>query len=116
MKNFYVLTVLLLFASIFVGLQSFAQAGVLDPNDPEIVFTDTYQPAAPAWGKMSKWGHTKSLSWNTFGYGFKCYYYKGMPFRLKFPKTYQHNVADGKKYPVFIFLHGLGERGPIYDN
>ncbi|RYE16363.1 MAG: hypothetical protein EOP51_25930, partial [Sphingobacteriales bacterium] len=39
-----------------------------------------------------------------------------MAFRIKFPKTYQHNVADGKTYPAIFFFHGLGEPGPIYDN
>jgi len=96
-----------------------AQSGVLNPADPDVVFTTTNRPAAPSWGVISKWGHTNRLTWNSkrpFDYGFKSYYYKGMAFRLKFPKTYQHNVNDGKKYPVFIFLHGLGERGDIYDN
>jgi hypothetical protein len=94
----------------------FGQAGVLDPNDPDVIFTSTYQPAAPAWGKISKWGHSNRLSWNPYSKGYKSYYFQGMAFRLKFPKSYQHNVADGKKYPVFVFLHGLGEYGSIWDN
>ncbi|HEX2609197.1 MAG TPA: hypothetical protein VHK91_17570, partial [Flavisolibacter sp.] len=96
-----------------------AQPGVLDPADPDQVFTATTQPAAPTWARMSKWGHSNRLTWNgkrPFDYGFKSYYYKGMAFRIKFPKSYQHNVADGKKYPIMVFLHGLGERGDIYDN
>src|SRR3982750_3330249 len=96
-----------------------AQPGILDPNDPDVVFTSTNHPAVPTYGVMSKWGHTNRLTWNNqrpFAYGYKSYYYKGMAFRLKFPKSYQHNVNDGKKYPLFIFLHGLGERGDIYDN
>lgn len=97
----------------------FSQAGVLDPNDPDVVFTSTNQPAAPNYNVISKWGHTNRLTWSgqrPFAYGYKSYYFKGMSFRLKFPKTYQHNVVDGKKYPVFIFLHGLGEKGTIWDN
>src|SRR6478752_931635 len=101
MKRIYLLTAMVMtLAFTLSSTTSIAQPGVLDPSDPEILFTSTYQPAAPAWGKISKWGHTQKLSWNTFTAGFKCYYYKGMAFRLKFPKTYQHNVADGKTYPV----------------
>src|SRR5438128_195712 len=80
-----------------------AQPGILDPNDPDVVFTSTNRPAAPAFGVMAKWGHTNRLTWNSqkpFNYGYKSYYYKGMAFRLKFPKSYQHNVNDGKKYPL----------------
>src|SRR5947209_19823922 len=98
MKRIYLVTALL----TILCSSAFSQAGVLDPNDPEILFTSTYQPTAPAWGKMSKWGHTKKLSWNTFTAGYKCYYFKGMAFRLKFPKSYT-GAADGKTYPVFIF-------------
>ncbi len=94
----------------------FGQAGVLDPNDADVVFTSTNQPPAPAYAVMSKWGHGNRLNWNPYSYGYKSYYFKGMAFRLKFPKTYQHNVADGKVYPMLIFLHGLGEYAPIYDN
>ncbi|MFL5789339.1 MAG: hypothetical protein ACJ748_14860, partial [Flavisolibacter sp.] len=96
-----------------------AQPGIFDPNDPDVVFTPTNQPAAPSYGVISKWGHTNRLTWNNqrpFDYGYKSYYYKGMAFRLKFPKSYQHNVNDGKKYPVLVFLHGVSERGTIWDN
>ena len=95
---------------------SFAQPNILNPNDPDVIFTSTNQPALPPYGVISKWGHTNRLSWNPFSYGYKSYYFKGMAFRIKFPKTYQHNVADGKVYPSIIFLHGLGEPGPVYDN
>ena len=110
---------LLTIISIGWSLTAKAQPGVLDPNDPDVVFTTTNHPPAPSWGSMYKWGHSNRLSWSgqrPYNYGYKSYYYKGMAFRLKFPKSYQHNVADGKKYPVFVFLHGLGERGDIYDN
>jgi pimeloyl-ACP methyl ester carboxylesterase len=93
-----------------------AQANVLDPSDPDVIFTSTNQPAYPTYAKMSKWGHTNRLSWNPYSYGFKSYYFKGMAFRVKFPKSYMHNVADGKVYPAIIFLHGLGESGNIWDN
>ncbi len=101
---------------VFSSAMSYGQANVLDPNDPDVVYTSSNQPAVPAYSKISKWGHTNRLSWNPFSYGYKSYYYKGMAFRLKFPKTYQHNVADGKVYPAIIFLHGLGEPGNVWDN
>src|SRR5690606_31063619 len=47
---------------------------------------------------------------------YKSYIFRGMAFRLKFPKSYQPGVNDGKKYPVYIFLHGLGEPGPTWNN
>lgn len=104
------------FLLLFSCQTSFGQAGVLDPNDPNVVYTSSNHPAVPAYGPIAKWGHTNRLSWNPYNYGYKSYYYKGMAFRLKFPKTYQHNVADGKTYPAIIFLHGLGEPGNVWDN
>ncbi len=101
---------------LFSSQLSFGQAGVLDPNDPDVIFTSTNQPAVPPYNQISKWGHRNRLSWNPFSYGYKSYYFKGMAFRLKFPKTYQHNVNDGKVYPAILFLHGLGEPGNIWDN
>lgn len=94
---------------------AFGQAGILDPNDPIVEYTGGNNPKQPNWGTMAKWVRTKRLNWNTDSY--KCYFYKGVQFRLKFPKSYKHNVADGKLYPVYVFLHGLGEAGSsIYDN
>jgi large repetitive protein len=91
-----------------------AQTTILDPTDPIVVYNAATPPTQPAFGQIGKWVKTNRLSWNTSG--FKAYIYKGMPFRLKFPKTYQAGVADGKKYPVYIFLHGRGEGGTVYDN
>ncbi len=112
------ITIVSILCLLLLGVQKTAngQAGVLNPADPDVVYTSTNHPAAPAWGQISKWGHTNRLSWGPFVNGYKSYYFQGMAFRLKFPKSYQHNVADGKKYPVFVFLHGLGEWGNIWDN
>lgn len=117
MKNIFTLlafTILFAFAANIVN----AQANVLDPNDPDVVFTSSNQPDQPAWNNdnIVKWGHKARLSWNPYSKGYKSYYYQNMVFRLKFPKTYQHNVNDGKKYPLFIFFLGRGEAGDIYDN
>ncbi|PWV55791.1 fibronectin type III domain-containing protein [Chitinophaga sp. S165] len=105
---FSILSILMLFA----GSASAQQA--LNPADPIVVYNSSSPPASPAYGRIGKWVKTNRLSWNTSD--FKCYIYKGLNFRLKFPKTYQHNVADGKKYPIFVFLHGRGEGGSVYDN
>ncbi|MGN6293159.1 MAG: fibronectin type III domain-containing protein [Chitinophagaceae bacterium] len=101
---------------LLVGLPAFvqAQAGILDPADPVVTYDPSRPPTIPAYGTMAKWVRTKRVSFATET--FKAYYYKGLQFRLKFPKSYQHGVADGKKYPVYIFFHGIGERGTIYDN
>ena len=114
MKKFFITT--LLFFAVIANKSVIAQPNVLNPNDPDVIFTTNNQPAAPPLTVMSKWGHTNRLSWNPFSYGYKSYYFRGMAFRVKFPKTYQHNVADGKTYPAILFLHGLGEPGPIWDN
>lgn len=88
---------------------------VMNPSDPVVEYTGG-TVAQPAYGQVGDWVKTTRLNWNTSDY--KCYIYKGNIFRLKFPKTYQHNVVDGKVYPLFIFFHGLGESGNenIYDN
>ena len=114
MKNIFIAT--LLFLAVLFSNNVIGQANVLNPNDPDVVYTSTNRPLLPTWGIMSKWGHTNRLSWNPFSYGYKSYYFKGMAFRVKFPKTYQHNIADGKTYPAILFLHGLGEPGNVWDN
>jgi large repetitive protein len=114
MKRIFYFVHLLVFVCIFNFAS--AQQNVLDPNDPDVIFTAANPPATPTYNAISKWGHTERLGWNPFSYGYKCYYFKGMAFRIKFPKTYVHNVADGKKFPLLIFLHGLGEFSPVYDN
>ena len=91
-----------------------ANPSVLDPNDPVINYNSGSPPTQPAWGVIGKWVRTPSLGWNTDSY--KAYIYKGNQFRLKFPKTYNPAANDGKKYPMLIFFHGLGEAGNIYNN
>lgn len=109
--------------AIVIGLQ-FSQTATaqfqygLNPNDPNVVFGANDRPALPAWNDYGivKWGHRNRLGWNPYNYGYKSYLYRGMAFRLKFPKTYVHGVNDGKKYPLLIFFHGMGEAGEVYDN
>jgi hypothetical protein len=92
---------------------SFGQS-VLNPNDAVITYNSSQPPSQPAFGQIGKWVRTQRLSWNTTEY--KCYIYKGCAFRLHFPKTYNPTANDGKKYPMVVFFHGLGETGTIYDN
>lgn len=86
----------------------------LDPNDPIRVYNPDSTYTQPPNGQIGKWVKTNRVSWNTSS--FKAYIYKGVAFRVKFPKTYQPAVVDGKKYPIFVFYHGRGEYGSIYDN
>lgn len=104
---------LLLMVACFFVRTAFSQS-ILNPNDPIVVYNPSAPPATPAWGTIAKWVKTNRLSWNTTSY--KAYYYNGYAFRLKFPRTYNPTAADGKKYPMIVFFHGLGERGTIYDN
>lgn len=97
---------------VFVA-DAFGQAGVLDPNDP-IVNYNPGNPPPPVYGKISKWVCRVQLPWNASSY--KSYNFDGLPFRLKFPKSYQHNVPDQKVYPVLLLLHGLGGADIVYDN
>ncbi|MCW3465412.1 fibronectin type III domain-containing protein [Chitinophaga nivalis] len=89
-----------------------AQTGVLDPNDPIVEYNQSSPPATPPYGTLAKWVRTSRFNWNTNSY--KAYYYNGLAFRLKFPKTYTPGTT--KKYPILIFFHGVGEKGKIYDN
>lgn len=99
--------------TIFAG-QTVVGQSVLDPTDPVITYNGSTTPAQPVAGTIGKWIRTRRLSWNTDS--FKCYIYKGSTFRLRFPKSYKPGVSDGKKYPMILFFHGLGEAGPITDN
>ncbi|MEX6687513.1 fibronectin type III domain-containing protein [Danxiaibacter flavus] len=113
-KSRNILALLLLAFSYFIPGTALSQTGVLDPTDPIVIYDPGNPPTIPANGTLVKWVKTNRLKWNTTS--FKCYFYNGVAFRLKFPKTYQAGVNDGKKYPVFVFYHGLGEKGTIYDN
>lgn len=109
MRKLYILC---LVACMFINY-SFGQS-VMNPNDAVINYNSSAPPAQPAWGQIGKWVRTPRLGWNTTEY--KCYIYKGEAFRLHFPKTYNPTANDGKKYPMLVFFHGLGETGKIYDN
>src|SRR5690242_11279139 len=109
MRKLYILC---LIACVFT-VHSFGQS-VLNPNDAVVTYNSNTPPAQPAWGQIGKWVRTPRVNWNTDEY--KCYIYKGAAFRLHFPKSYNPTANDGKKYPMLVFFHGLGEAGNIYDN
>ena len=113
MKKLFIIVscVILSFADYSAKAQN-----TMNPSDPDVIFTSTNQPSAPTWNAISKWGHTNRLSWGPYANGYRSYYFQGMAFRLKFPKSYKAGVVDGKKYPLFLFFHGLGESGNIWDN
>ncbi|WP_160710977.1 fibronectin type III domain-containing protein [Chitinophaga solisilvae] len=110
MKKIY----LLLTCLIFISTQSlWAQSPIFDPNDRVDTFKVGNPPTQPVWGTPAKWTRTVRVGWNSDSY--KAYIYKGLQFRLKYPKNYNPNDTT-KIYPLLIFFHGLGEYGTVYDN
>ncbi len=89
---------------------------MLNPTDSVMDYDSLNKPVQPFYGQIGKWVRTPRtyFGWNTNSY--KAYIYKGIAFRIKFPKTYNPNVNDGKKYPMLVFWHGLGEKGDLFDN
>ncbi len=107
LRNFRYSVFFILFV---IGIKgAHAQTGVLNPNDPLVIYNPNNPPATPSWNTLAKWvakgGNAK----------YKAYYFNGIPFRLKFPKSYSA-AADGKKYPLYMFFGGRGTPGTIYDN
>ena len=109
-RNFGLLLITLVVLS---GTTAIGQS-TLNPADSVITYSPSKPPAIPAYGSIQKWVRTVRMSWNTSLW--KCYIYNGNPFRLRFPKSYQPGVNDGKVYPMMIFMHGEGEGGTVYDN
>ncbi|HVX00458.1 MAG TPA: hypothetical protein VHA52_08505, partial [Candidatus Babeliaceae bacterium] len=107
MKKIYLLILSGLILNVFA-----AKSQVLNPNDPIVKYDPNNPPIVPPYDSIGKWVYTPSMGYNTAPY--KCYYYKGLAFRLMFPKSWTPGTT--KVYPMVIFLHGLGERGTIYDN
>lgn len=101
------------FSLLMVGIAMSTRAqSVFDPGDQIVVYNPANPPAEPSFGNVGKWVKTNRLPWNTSSY--KAYIYKGVQFRLKWPKNY--DPSGNTKYPLFLFFHGKGERGSIYDN
>lgn len=109
----------LLFCAILLTARIAVAQSVIDPNDPVVRYTSGPLPAQPVEGQIGKWicrdrSNEMPNGWKSTA--LKAYIYRGMAFRVQFPKTYNHTANDGKKYPVFLFFAGRGEAGPIQDN
>jgi large repetitive protein len=92
---------------------SHSQHPVFNANDPVITYNPSSPPVAPPYGTPAKWVRTvRVTNWNTNNY--KAYYYKGMAFRLRYPKNY--DLSGNTKYPIVVFLTGRGSKGTVYDN
>ncbi|HVS96518.1 MAG TPA: fibronectin type III domain-containing protein [Puia sp.] len=109
-----IFTWLLIGFFLFATGQAVQAQSILDPTDSVVTYNPNNPPPIPAYGSIAKWVRTKRMSWNTNNW--KCYIYNGRQFRLRFPKTYQPGVSDGKLYPMMIFMHGDGEGSTVYDN
>ena len=113
MKCKFTLPVVIVFlASMFLGAQmALGQTGVLNPNDTVFTYNPASPPKTPANNVLVKWVRTVDFSYSTTD--FKCYFFDGMAFRLKWPTNYNPNQS----YPLYIFFHGVGEKGTtLYDN
>lgn len=106
---------------LLLGLFSYSVCAqdVFNPNDPVYTYNagspagSNTNPNIPAANTMGKWVRTVNrINWDATK--FKCYYWNGMAFRLRFPNNY--NPSGNTKYPVIVFFHGGGEVGPVTDN
>ncbi|HTI09475.1 MAG TPA: PA14 domain-containing protein [Puia sp.] len=107
------LNVLLVIMAATCGQTVMGQTGVLNPNDPIVLYNPAAPPTMPPAGTMTKWVKTNRVSYNTDD--FKCYIFSGVQFRLKWPKTFATDPA-GTTYPLYLFFHGVGEAGTWTDN
>lgn len=95
---------------------------VFNPNDT----TARYNSLAPAGSRnnpnparagLQKWVSTATngVSTSFDASPFKAFFINvggvRMPFRLKFPYSYQNPDSAAKRYPVMLFFHGAGEPG-----
>jgi len=110
MKKFYILFSLII-NILALGVMP-VRSQVINAADPVVNYDANNPPATPAWDSIGKWVRTPHLgSWTD---NYKAYYYRGMAFRIMFPKSWGQDST--KVYPMVIFLHGKGEYGTIYDN
>ncbi|MES1249742.1 MAG: hypothetical protein ABUL46_03615, partial [Chitinophaga rupis] len=125
MKIFTNVSFTVLFIAFGLLVQQSQAQSILDPADSVYTYNanaalgSPNNPRLPAINSIGKWIRTVRLNWNTNAW--KAYVWNGfngvgVPFRLKFPKTYNPTANDGKKYPMIVFFHGVGEAGPITDN
>lgn len=120
MKRILLLVTLSVF--VFAGTKS---QNVFDPNDPLIRYNSSQPAGSPenpstTINGLQKWVSIPSNGISTGGGSYDVSSYKAyfikigstmMPFRLKYPKSYQNPDSAGKVYPVALFFHGAGEFG-----
>jgi len=121
---------LLISLTLFIVFSNTQAQNVFDPNDPQVRYDGT-QPLGsskrpdPALKGLQKWVSTPANgissgggSWDNSSY--KAYFLNivsstgvpnQMPYRIKFPKSWNNPDSIGKKYPVAVFFHGAGEFG-----
>jgi large repetitive protein len=64
---------------------------------------------------LEDWYHDATItSWDTKAY--KSYIFNGMAVRILFPKGYHEDSASTTKYPLLVYFHGYGARGPVTNN
>ncbi len=116
---------LLLVTTCFLFIATAFSQNVFDPNDPLVRYNanaelGSAQKPNTTINGLQKWVSTPSNGISTGGGSYDVTSYKAyfikigntmMPFRLKFPKSYQNPDSAGKKYPVALFFHGAGEFG-----
>ncbi|WP_126970149.1 fibronectin type III domain-containing protein [Gynurincola endophyticus] len=127
MKRILLLTTISLLVNLVVNAQN-----VFNPNDPLVRYNanasvGTAQKPDPNINGLQKWvaDSMSSISNSYSTQSYKAYYMNingvQMPFRLKYPKSYNNPDSAGKKYPVMMFFHGTGEaacntNGGVYNN
>ncbi|MEI9942594.1 MAG: hypothetical protein WDN26_00065 [Chitinophagaceae bacterium] len=84
-------------------------SSIINPNDQVVTYSSSNPPTQPPIGQIGKWVRTVRLTWNTDSW--KAYIMNTLAFRIKFPKNYDPYANDGKRYPMIVFFHGLGEVG-----
>ena len=115
MKYFLTCSFVLLLAGILQSQTVFNAADPVVNYDSFAAPGAAANPSQPAVNVIAKWVCTPKMPWNTSRY--KAYIIGNIPFRLRYPDSYQPGVNDGKKYPVMLFFHGGGEANPnIRDN
>ncbi|NLR59277.1 T9SS type A sorting domain-containing protein [Chitinophaga polysaccharea] len=105
---------LILFVLCRIGVSDVYAQSALNSLDTVVTYNPKNPPPAPVYEKITKWVRVVKMNYNTDSY--KCYIYKNTAFRLKFPKTYAQGVNDGKKYPIFLFFSGVGQKDSTYGN
>ncbi len=124
--------ILLLTTISLLGILAVQAQNVFNPNDPLVRYNanaavGSSQKPNPDITGIQKWvaDSMSSISNSYSTQSYKAYYLNingvRLPFRLKYPRSYNDPDSAGKKYPVMLFFHGTGEaacnsNGGVYNN